>query len=77
MTDDEAGKSLAASRRLRVFGLHLVAYFGTMVVVVPVNFYLTPDNPWFILPMVGWGSLLGLHVAYVMGLFRGLFGNNR
>ena len=24
---------------------------------------------WFLLPLVGWGAVLALHVAYVMGLF--------
>jgi len=77
VTDDEDGKNRDAFRRLRGFGLHLIVYFGTMVVVVPVNFYLTPENPWFLLPLIGWGSVLGVHAAYAMGLFRGLFGNNR
>lgn len=45
-----------------------------MVVLVPVNFLTTPHEPWFVLPMVGWGSVLALHVAWVMGLFDGLLG---
>ena len=77
MTIGKTGNGRAASRRLRGFGLHLILYFGVMVVLVPVNFYLTPENPWFLFPMIGWGSVLGLHVAYAMGLFRGLLGNNR
>ncbi len=71
---DEREKSLAAARGLKGFGLHLAGYFGTMIILVPVNFYFSPENPWFLLPMVGWGSVLGLHAAYAMGLFHGLFG---
>ncbi|MBC8337706.1 MAG: 2TM domain-containing protein [Alphaproteobacteria bacterium] len=56
-------------RRLRGFAIHLAVYFGVMVLVVPVNLYFSPDNLWFVLPMIGWGSVLALHVAYVMGLF--------
>jgi len=56
-------------RRLRVFAVHLAAYFGVMVLLVPANLYFSPDNLWFVLPMIGWGSVLALHVAYVMGLF--------
>lgn len=68
-SDDKARR---ARKRLRGFGVHLMAYFAVMVVLVPVNFLTTPDEPWFVLPMVGWGSVLALHVAWVMGLFDGL-----
>lgn len=54
--------------------MHLMGYFMVMVVLVPINFLTTPDEPWFVLPMVGWGSVLALHVAWVMGLFDGLIG---
>ena len=67
-------KSSSSRRRLRGFGLHLMGYFMVMVVLVPINFLTTPDEPWFVLPMVGWGSVLALHVAWVMGLFDGLIG---
>jgi two-component system LytT family sensor kinase len=56
-------------RRLKGFGAHLIGYFLVMIVLVPVNMMSTPDNPWFMFPMVGWGSVLALHAAYVMGLF--------
>ena len=56
-------------RRLRVFMVHLALYFGVMILLVPANFYFSPNNLWFIIPMIGWGSVLALHVAYVMGLF--------
>lgn len=69
-----AESSSRSRRRLRGFGLHLIGYFAVMVVLVPVNFLTTPDEPWFVLPMVGWGSVLALHVAWVMGLFDGMMG---
>ncbi len=56
-------------RRLRVFALHLAGYFVAMAVIVPTNLFLTPETPWFVLPMVGWGSVLAGHAAFVMGLF--------
>jgi len=55
--------------RLRGFAIHLSIYFGLMIIIVPLNYWLTPENTWFVLPLVGWGSVLSLHVAYVMGLF--------
>jgi len=49
--------------------MHLMAYFVGMLVLVPVNLLTTPQTPWFVLPMVGWGSALAIHVAWVLGLF--------
>lgn len=56
-------------RRLRGFGYHLIGYFAVMIVLVPVNLLLTPERPWFVWPMVGWGPVLAIHAAWVMGLF--------
>lgn len=69
--EDEARRAGAerGRRRLRGFLNHLIVFFGTMVVLVPVNVLTTPDNPWFVYPMVGWGAPLALHAAYAMGLF--------
>ncbi|MBI2978069.1 MAG: 2TM domain-containing protein [Rhodospirillales bacterium] len=66
---DAATAARLAKRRLMGFGTHLAVFFAAMVVLVPINFFVTPHNPWFVLPMVGWGSLLALHAAYAMGLF--------
>lgn len=56
-------------RRLRGFGYHLAGYFALMIVLVAANRLLTPETPWFVWPMVGWGSILAIHAAWVMGLF--------
>jgi hypothetical protein len=58
-------------RRLRVFLAHLIGYFAVMICLVAVNFALDPTNAWFVWPMVGWGGVLAVHAAYVMGLFGG------
>ncbi|WP_184446384.1 2TM domain-containing protein [Rhodospirillum centenum] len=58
-----------ARRRRGTLLNHLLAYFGTMVVLVPVNFLTTPDYPWFLFPLVAWFAPLGVHVAWVLGLF--------
>ncbi len=68
--DDE--KTPQARHRLHGFVLHLLGYFVVMVALVPLNYFLSTEDPWFVLPMVGWGSVLALHVAWVMGLFDGL-----
>lgn len=73
--DEDTERAAAARRRLVRFGLHLAAYFIVMLVLAPLNFWKSPENPWVLLPMVGWGGVLALHVAYVMGLF-GLLGDD-
>jgi len=67
-TDREAPEA-RYRRRLRGFGYHLVGYFIVMIVLVVANRLLTPESPWFVFPMVGWGSILAIHAAFVMGLF--------
>ena len=67
----------ALKGRFTGFGVHLALYFVIMAVLLTVNFVYWPDNPWFVLPMVSWGSVLGLHAAYAMGLFGGLFRSRR
>lgn len=48
---------------------HLLAYFFFAVIIVPVNFFVTPDRVWFFWPLVGWMGPLALHTAYAMGMF--------
>ncbi len=70
MARDASRDGQTSVRRLRVFMVHLALYFGAMILLAPANLYFTPGNLWFVFPMIGWGSVLALHVAYVMGLFR-------
>ena len=63
---DEAGP---AKRRLRGFLNHLIIYFSAMILLVPINFLLTPGRVWFVFPLVAWGAPLAIHAAFAMGLF--------
>ena len=67
--NEQGETSERARRRLRGFLRHLIGYFAVMLALVPANLILTPDTIWFVLPMVGWGGVLAIHVAYAMGLF--------
>ncbi len=58
-----------AKARLRGFAIHLIAYFAIGGIAFGVNMATSPEIAWFVLPVVGWGAILALHVAYVMGLF--------
>lgn len=69
MPESRSDETPSAASRLRGFRLHLVGYFVVVAACVAINRLVTPDIVWFVWPMVGWGPVLALHVAYVMGLF--------
>ena len=71
MTMNEAGGDggTHARRRLRGFGIHLVAYFAAMVVLIGASVFFSPENPWVLVPLVAWGAVLAVHAAYAMGSF--------
>ncbi len=56
-------------RRLRGFAWHVLGWILVCAACFGLNFVILPDVPWFLLPLVGWGTVLAVHVAYVMGLF--------
>lgn len=62
-----------AKARLRGLMIHLIVYFAVSAAAFVINVTSDPETAWFVLPVVGWGSVLALHVAYVMGLFDVFF----
>lgn len=60
-----------SSEHRRIVGLriHFVAFALVMLAAFVVAFVVDPGAVvWLVLPLVGWGSVLALHVAWVMGL---------
>ncbi len=39
-----------------------------MAVLIAASVFFSPDNPWALVPVVGWGAVLAVHAAYAMGL---------
>ena len=76
MTMSEAGEGgdEHARRRLRGFGIHLVATFAAMAVLIGASVFFSPQNPWLLAPVVAWGAVLAVHAAYAMGLLDMLTG---
>lgn len=64
MSDADRAKS-----RMRGFMIHMIAYFVVSAGAFLINIATDPEAAWFVVPVVGWGAVLALHVAYVMGLF--------
>ena len=69
--------AIRAKARLRGLMIHLIAYFVISGAAFAINVSTNPETAWFVLPVVGWGAILALHVAYVMGLFDVFFNNQR
>jgi hypothetical protein len=61
--------SRTGNPRLRGFLTHLIVYFAVIIVLVAINFIVTPERPWFVWPLVAWMAPLAIHAAYAMHLF--------
>ena len=66
-TEDESKEK--ARRRIKGFAFHILGYFWTMFILLLINIFVYDNLIWFILPLVGWGSALAIHTAFVLGLF--------
>ena len=56
-------------RRLKFLIWHLAAYFAVVVALFALNILVFRNVLWFFIPMLGWGGVIAIHTAYVMGLF--------
>lgn len=52
---DDERKAVELARDTKGFYSHLVLYVLCVIAMAGANFYLQPDNLWFIWPAVGWG----------------------
>ena len=68
-------KTARAARRLKGLKVHFGLYFALVMVLAAANMLTTPETPWFVWPMVGWGGVLAIHTAWAMGLFDILSGD--
>lgn len=66
---DPQAEAQRRARLLRGFRWHLIGFFLIMGVLLIVNYLTTPEDPWFVLPLVAWGAPLAVHAAIAMELF--------
>ena len=59
-------------RRAGLLRKHVIAALVTLLVIIPVNFVVSPRYPWWMWVLVVWLPLLALHTAWA----RGLIGRN-
>ena len=55
-------------RRARSVRKHVIAALAVLLVLIPVNFVVSPRNPWWMWVLVVWMPLIALHTAWAMGL---------
>ncbi|MGH6735431.1 MAG: 2TM domain-containing protein [Methyloceanibacter sp.] len=47
--------------RARILLIHIAAYVAVVVICAAVNFWLSPDNLWFVWVLLGWGIGVAAH----------------
>jgi Kef-type K+ transport system membrane component KefB len=62
-------KDLFKDLEMRVFLAHLVAFVVITAIVAAINLWLTPDYPWFLWVLIGWGAVVATH-AFALLLRR-------
>jgi len=67
----EGGGHLGGQRRLRFLIFHIAGYFAVVIALAVINIFVTEGPLWFFWPMLGWGGVIAIHTAFVMGLFDG------
>ena len=70
MTYQKAKERVTA---LRGFYRHLSVYVFVNLGLFLINMTMSPENLWFIWPLMGWGIAIVLHALRVFG---GAFGSN-
>jgi hypothetical protein len=70
---DPVGEARRRVRWLKLLYGHLALYTVVMLTLLVINLLTTPERPWFLFPLWGWGIPLVLHAGLTFR-WRGLFG---
>ena len=58
---------------IKGFYVHLIVYILVNLLLFTINMITSPDNLWFIWPLMGWGIAIPLHAVRV---FAGTLGSD-
>ncbi len=61
MTDYETAKQRAVAKL--AFYIHAIVFLIVNVILIAINLTMTPQNIWFIWPLLGWGIGLAAHAG--------------
>ena len=64
----KVSKEETTTKRIHLFRYHLAAFFLCILLLTTLKFLINIADIWFVFFLLGWGGVLALHVAYVMGL---------
>ena len=56
---------------IKDFYIHLTAYVVVNLILFSINMIVSPDDLWFIWPLMGWGVAVVIHALSVFGFGRG------
>ena len=62
-------KDIFKDLEMRVFLAHLVAFLVVTAIVAGINLWFTPQYPWWIWVLIGWGAVIATH-AFALLLRR-------
>lgn len=67
MIEDQDAYQRAKKRAEAKFGfyVHLTIYVAVNIVLIIVNLSTSPEYPWFIWPLIGWGIGVFFHALWV------------
>ncbi|HEU4475977.1 MAG TPA: 2TM domain-containing protein [Methyloceanibacter sp.] len=54
-------KDMFKDLEMRVFLAHLVAFVVITAIIAGINLWLTPEYPWWIWVLIGWGAVVATH----------------
>lgn len=55
--------------RVRTLRLHILVALAALLVLIPLNLFTTPRNPWWLYVLIAWMPLIAIHTAWAMELF--------
>ena len=57
-------------RRARIVRLHVIVALLTLLLLIAVNAFVSPNYPWWLWVFIVWMPLVAAHTAWSMGLFE-------
>ena len=72
MNTEETRYQMAKERvqAIKGFYAHLTVYVVVNLLLFAINMIVSPENLWFIWPLMGWGVAVALHAVSVFGFGR-------
>ena len=57
------------NNQMRGLRLHLLVGLGGLLVLIPVNFFVSRQSPWWLYVLMAWMPFVAGHTGWAMGIF--------